>query len=80
MESRRRLDNHRACEFFGLRHPLQRMEIGHERLFVGSVVHPAIHSGLDRAREDCIDANARPVIQLGSKCLGHVRQADLLAA
>ena len=48
------------------------MEIGHERLFVGSVVHLAIHSGLDRAGEDCIDANA-PWSNLGSNRL---RQAD----
>jgi len=34
------------------------MEIGHERLFVGSVIHRAIHTGLDRTGKDRIDPNA----------------------
>src|ERR1700720_4414757 len=50
------------------------MEIGHRRLFVGSVVHLAIHAGLDRAGEDRIDANAA-WSKLGSKRLGQADQA-----
>jgi hypothetical protein len=45
-----------------------------ERLFVSSVVHLAIHSGLDRAGQDRIDANA-PWSKLGSKRLGQADQA-----
>src|ERR1700751_5530959 len=49
------------------------MEIGHERLLVGSVVHFAIHSGLDCAGKDRIDPNA-PWSKLGGECLGQADQ------
>ena len=66
----------RARELFGRRDPLERVQIGDERLRRLGVVHRAVHRRVDGARQDRVDAQALRAV-LGGQRLSQPDQPRL---